>query len=139
MSGEKWKDLASLESLMFRQVEINWTRAQLLEEKKNNNAKIMRILRDNEMNFHSANLDENFEIRVEIKDDRTKVFEKEQMADDLGISPGSTTQKEVLINLTEKQQLTLEQFKRYFNWEPNTKLVVKKVKIKKPKKPRNKR
>lgn len=139
MSGEKWKDLASLESLMFRQVEINWTRAQLLEEKKNNNAKIMRILRDNEMNFHSANLDENFEIRVEIKDDRTKVFEKEQMADDLGISPGSTTQKEVLINLTEKQQLTLEQFKRYFNWEPNTKLVVKKVKIKKPKKSRNKR
>lgn len=139
MSGEKWKDLASLESLMFRQVEINWTRAQLLEEKKNNNAKIMRILRENEMNFHSANLDENFEIRVEIKDDRTKVFEKEQMADDLGISPGSTTQKEVLINLTEKQQLTLEQFKRYFNWEPNTKLVVKKVKIKKPKKPRNKR
>lgn len=139
MSGEKWKDLASLESLMFRQVEINWTRAQLLEEKKNNNAKIMRILRENEMNFHSANLDENFEIRVEIKDDRTKVFEKEQMADDLGISPGSTTQKEVLINLTEKQQLTLEQFKRYFNWEPNTKLVVKKVKIKKPKKSRNKR
>lgn len=131
--SEKWQDLASLESLMFRQIEIKSERANLLEESRRNDAKIMRILRENEMNFHSAVMDENFEVRAEIKDDRKKIFEKEQMADDLGISPGATVKKDVLINLTEKQQLTLEMFKRYFSFEPKTALLVKKVKIKKAK------
>lgn len=135
--SENWKELASLESLMFRQIEIKNEKANLLEESRQNTAKIERILRENEMNFHSAVMDENFEVRAEIKDDRKKVFEKEQMADDLGISPGSTVKKDVLINLTEKQQLTLDKFKSYFSFEPKTSLSIRKIKIKKGKNKRH--
>lgn len=131
---EKWKELASLESLMFRQVEIAGIRKELLEEKQRNDARIERILRENDMDFHSARMDENFHVVAQIKEDRKKVFEKERMADDLGISPASTQQKDVLINLTEQQKLTLDRFKKYFSWEPSSKLSVTKKKIKKPKK-----
>lgn len=131
---EKWKELASLESLMFRQIEIAGIRKELLEEKQRNDARIERILRENDMDFHSARMDENFHVVAQIKEDRKKVFEKERMADDLGISPASTQQKDVLINLTEQQKLTLDRFKKYFSWEPSSKLSVTKKKIKKPKK-----
>lgn len=133
MSGENWKELASLEALMFRQIEIKNERAKLLEESQTNNAKIEKILRENEMNFHSAVLNDNFEVRAEIKHDRKKVFEKEKMAGDLDITPGATQKKDVLINLTEKQQLTLDRFKTYFSYEPYTNLSVRRVKIRKPK------
>lgn len=132
--SEEWKELASLESLMFRQLEIKETRAALLEEKKKNDYKIEKILRDNNMNQHIAKLDENFEIKATIKEDRKKVFEKEKMADDMGVTAGATQKKDFLINMAEKGELTLEQFKKYFSWEPSVALSVRKVKLRKPRK-----
>jgi hypothetical protein len=133
MSGD-WKELASLESLMFRQIEIKNTRATLLEESRKNDYKIEQILRNNGMDQHIAKLDDNFEIKATIKQDRKKVFEKEKMADDMGVTPGATQKKDFLINKTEKGELTLDQFKKYFSWIPTVSLSVRKVKIKKPKK-----
>lgn len=134
--AEDWKELASLEGLMFRQVEIKNIQAGLREEKKTNDYKIEKILRDNSMNQHIVKLDDENEIKATIKEDRKKVFEKEKMADDLGVTPGKTQQKDFLINKTEKGELTLEQFKRYFSWLPTVSLSVRKVKAKKPKRQR---
>lgn len=134
--AEDWKELASLEALMFRQVEIKNIQADLRDEKKLNNYKIEKILRDNDMNQHIVNLDENHEIKATIKEDRKKVFEKERMADDMGVEPSATQKKDFLVNMAEKGKLTLEQFKRYFSWEPTVNLSVRKVKLKKGKKKR---
>lgn len=127
-------NFAKLEAMMFRQVEIKDARAGMLEEYQLNNVKIRQLLQDANMNEHIAKFNENFELKATIIQDRQKVFDKEKLADDLGVSPSSTQKKDVLINLTEKGKLTLDKFKEYFHFEPTIKLSVRKVKIKKPRK-----
>lgn len=125
-------DLAKLESLMFRKLEIKDTRAKLLLESQTIDYKVRQILEEAGMNEHIAKFDDNFELKATIKQDRSKVFEKEKMADDLGVTPSSTQKKDFLINMTEKGKLTLNKFKEYFHYEPSVKLSIRKVKIKKP-------
>lgn len=126
-------EMVELEKLMFRQLEIKELRAKLLLEKQTNDYKIEKILRDSNTNQHIAKFDDNFELKATIKEDRQKVFEKDKMADDLKVTPSSTQKKDFLINMTEQGKLTLAIFKRYFHYEPTTKLSVRKVKISKPK------
>lgn len=133
MSAEL-KNLINLETLMFRQLEIASLRSKLSDEKKINDYKIEKILKDNDMNQHIAKLDENYEVKASLKHNTKKVFEKEKMADDLGVTVGATQKKDFLINKAEKGELTLEQFKRYFSWVPSIVLSVRKVKVKKPRK-----
>jgi hypothetical protein len=127
-------DFAKLEAMMFRQIEIKDARAGMLEESQLNNIKILQLLQEANMNEHIAKFNENFELKATIIQDRQMVFDKEKLADDLGVSPSSIQKKDVLINLTEKGKLTLDKFKEYFHSEPTIKLSVRKVKIKKSRK-----
>jgi hypothetical protein len=122
-------DFAKLEAMMFRQLEIKHTRAALQEESQLNDTKIRQMLREANMNQHIAKYDENHELKATIVEDRQKMFDKDQMAKDLGVEPSATGRKDFLINMTEKGKLTLDKFKKYFYYEPTVKLSLKKVKV----------
>jgi hypothetical protein len=130
-TDERTVDFAKLEAMMFRQLEIKHTRAALLEESQLNDTKIRQMLREANMNQHIAKYDENYELKATIVEDRQKMFDKDQMAKDLGVEPSATGRKDFLINMTEKGKLTLDKFKEYFYYEPTVKLSLKKVKLKK--------
>ena len=127
-------NLATLESLMFRQLEIKREMASLKDEKTANNLKILNILKESNMNYYTAKFDEHHELKVEIKENNKKRFEKERLATDLGAtSMSAATRKDFLINMAEQGKLTLKKFNQYFYFENETSLSIKKVKLKKAK------
>lgn len=126
-------DYAKLESRMFRFLEITQTQANLKEEKSNLKELIIEMLREEDLSHHTALFDEHHELKVTVSPGSKKVFEKEKMADDLGVTAASTQKKDFLINMTEQGRLTLDQFKKYFHQEPNEKFSLRKVKKKKNK------
>lgn len=132
--SEQWQEIAKLESLMFRQMEIKGEREKLKDESERNVALISKILQDTNTNMHFAKFNEDYQIKAEIKGNRKSVFNKEQMAEDMNVAPSATQKKDFLINMTEQRKLTLQKFKGYFESIPGETLSIRKVKIKKPKK-----
>jgi hypothetical protein len=126
-------DYAKLESRMFRFLEITQIQTSLKEEKSNLKEQIAEMLQEEGLSHHTALFDENHELKVTVTPGTKKVFEKEKMADDLGVTTASTQKKDFLINMTEQGKLTLDRFKRYFHQEPNVKFSLRKVKKKKKK------
>jgi hypothetical protein len=126
-------DYAKLESHMFRMFEITKIQANLKEEKSNLKEIMVDMLREEGLSHHTALFDEHYELKVKVTPGTKKVFEKEKMAEDLGVTTASTQKKDFLINMTEKGKLTLSQFKRYFHQEPNANFSIRKVKKKKSK------
>lgn len=126
-------DYAKLESRMFRLLEISQIQASLKDEKSNVKEWITEQLQEEGLSHYTALLNESHELKVTITPGTVKVFEKEKMADDLGVTTASTQKKDFLINMTEKGRLTLDQFKKYFHQEPNVKFSIRKIKKKKTK------
>ena len=130
-------DYAQLEAKMMRIQEIKDTRKKLKWEEDALMGTVQKLLTESGGFQHVIQLDDNFEIIVQIKETSKKVFEKEAMADDLGVTASATTRKDFLINMTEQRKLTLEKFKKYFHHEPNTAMTFRKKAI--PKKRRKKK
>lgn len=125
---------AKLEAQMAERERLKNERERMKDQIDFLDSSIEGLLTEGGLTYHHMDLDEDYILAAELKEKNTKVFEKEQMADDMKVEPSHVMKKDFLINMTEKRKLTLEKFKTYFSHHSELKLSVSKKKKKKKKK-----
>lgn len=117
----------TIEGKALRFYELNRTIRQAEEEKELIKKSISAAMKDGQMENYTFRLDDTSDLKVTVAPRTTKKLDKEELADDLGISLQAAGQKDVLIKKTEEGRLTAARFKGYMYQETTEQVTIRKV------------
>lgn len=119
--------MQSVETKALRIYEINRQMAILEEEKTRLKTTVGFEMKQMDVETHVFRLDDHNDLKVVVGDRTIKKLDKEQLADDLGISLESAGKKDVLIKKTEEGKLTAARFNQYMFDETNEQVQIRRV------------
>jgi hypothetical protein len=125
--SDKNSVFANLEAKMLRFYELNETIKRSEEEKELLKQSIGHIMKEHRIYEHRVQLDENYDVKATLGDRTTKKLDKEELANDLGISVEAAGKKDILIKLTEEGRLTHDRYKQYEYEETRETVSIRKV------------
>lgn len=125
--SDKNSAYTSLEAKMLRFYELNEIIKRADEEKQLLKQSISQIMKENHIYEHRVQLNDNYDVKVTLGDRTTKKVDKEELANDLGISIEAAGKKDILIKLTEEGRLTHDRYKQYEYEDTRETVSIRKV------------
>lgn len=120
--------MSQLESKILRYNELNDIKRRAEEEQELIKKSLIKSMNDHMLFEHRVMLDGGHDVKATLGTRTTKKVDKEELANDLGISIESAGKKDVLIKNVEEGRLTLMQYKGYEYDEHTETLSIRRVK-----------
>lgn len=124
----KLSTMAQIEAKMLRYAELNETTRRADEEKELIKVSLGKMLKENHMHEHRVMVDSDNDVKVTVGEKTTKKLDKEELANDLGISLDAAGKKDILIKMVEEGRLTHQKYKGYEYEETKQSISIRKVK-----------